>query len=113
LCGWRTFFYTEVAASQDYGPINFVSDNDLQMKEWGGGIIEDQRKDKVFKLFYDLNECFDWVLGGGGAGCVCLLIKFPVNKMGDRNRRSKLFLFRRSKVKTKFFRRNNNIKANK
>jgi hypothetical protein len=66
LCGWRTFIYAEVAASQDYGPINFVSDNDLQMKEWGGGIIEDQRKDKVFKLFYDLNECFDWVLGGGG-----------------------------------------------
>ncbi len=57
MCGWRTFFYAEVAASQDYGPINFVSDNNLQMKEWGGGIIEDQRKDKVFKLFYDLNEC--------------------------------------------------------
>ncbi len=51
LCGWRTFFYTEVAASQDYGPINFVSDNDLKMKEWGGGIIADQRQNQVLNLY--------------------------------------------------------------
>jgi hypothetical protein len=52
LCGWSTFFYTEVAASQDYGPINFVSDNNLKMKEWGGGIVAGQRKYEVFKFSY-------------------------------------------------------------
>ena len=46
-CGWRTTFYTGVAAAHDYGTIEFLSDNDPGNKEWGGSIVADQRKHKV------------------------------------------------------------------
>ncbi len=46
-CGWRSAFYTEVAASHDYGSVTFMSDNDFGHKEWGGNIITDQRSSQV------------------------------------------------------------------
>jgi hypothetical protein len=46
-CGWRTHFYTEVAAAHDYGSIDFLSDADFEHREWGGSIVPDQRKHKV------------------------------------------------------------------
>ena len=46
-CGWRTFFYTEVAAAHDYGFIEFLSDNDMGHREWGGSIIAEQRSHEV------------------------------------------------------------------
>ena len=46
-CGWRTTFYTEVAAAHDYGTIEFMSDNDPGHKEWGGSIVTNERKNQV------------------------------------------------------------------
>ena len=55
-CGWRTTFYTEVAASHDYGSIDFLSDNDLGNKEWGGSIVADERKQQVRKTIGEIQS---------------------------------------------------------